>query len=171
MPDLDGNLSIGLDFDGSLVEDRLFPFRWRKGAREFVVGAAAAGLKLWLHSCRCTPVGVRELPGDAEDFWRAGRVPDDVETSWRLREEMVAFLKAEGVWGLVSPWDAPGKPICDYYADDRAELPDWIVIAGEIGVRLAYGDRPSNPSALGEQRVAPDLVPPTPESASALPGA
>lgn len=155
MPAPDGTISLALDFDGSLVEDHVMPLRWRRGAREFVVAAAAAGIKLWLFSCRCQPVGVRDLSGDAEDFWRAGRASPDAETSWRLREEMVAFLRAEGVWPLLAPWDAPGKPMADSYIDDKGDAPDWIVIAGELGVRLGHGVRPEQSPPLG-----PGILPP-----------
>jgi hypothetical protein len=149
MPGPDGVLSCALDFDGSLVELHVHPLKWRHGAKEFIVAAAAAGIRLVLFSCRCAVVGLRELPGDADDFWRAGRVPADVEKSWSLREEMVAFLKAEGVWGLFVPWDAPGKPLVDYFADDRFERPDWIVLAGELGVRLVHGVQPGLASPMG----------------------
>ena len=155
MPGPDGVLSVALDYDGSLVENHVMPMQWRRGAKEFIVGAAAAGIKLWLHSCRCQPVGLRELPGDADDFWRAGRVPDDVEMTWRLREEMVAFLKVEGVWGLLIPWDAPGKPIADFYPDDKGERPDWIVLAGELGVRLVHGVQPGVAPPMGSPGAAP----------------
>jgi hypothetical protein len=153
VPGPDGVIAGALDFDGSLVEEHVLPFRWRAGAREFVVAAAAAGLRLVLYSCRTMPVSVRELPGDADEFWRAGRVPADAEKSWALREEMVAFLKAEGVWGCFLPWEEPGKPLVDWFADDRFEKPDWIVLAGELGVRLVHGDRSPEPPTLGERPV------------------
>ena len=140
MPATDGTISVCLDFDGSLVEKDVAPLRWRPKAKEFVVGAAAAGLKLWLYSCRCTAApNLPDLnPWDADDFWRTGRVNPDVEKSWALYDEMRAFLEIEGVWGLVTPWTSPGKPFADVYADDKAETPDWYRLAGELGVRLAH---------------------------------
>lgn len=147
MPGPDGLISLALDFDGSLVEAHVHPLRWRSGAREFVIGAARSGIKLWLHSCRCTVVGAQEMPGDAQEFWRSGRVPGDVAYSWDLHEEMRLFLEAEGVLDLVELWTAPGKPICDAYADDRAERPDWLVLAGELGVVLSH--EVGRPEALG----------------------
>lgn len=169
MPSPDGVLSVALDFDGSLVEgDPGGPLRWRRSAREFIVAAAGAGIRLYLHSCRCVPVGVRELPGDADEFWRTGRVPADAETSWALREQMEAFLRAEGVRHLVEPWDAPGKPLADFYPDDKGERPDWVVLAGELGVRLAYGVRPPELGSMGAP-AAPGGVAPV-VGAGAAPG-
>jgi hypothetical protein len=167
MPGPDGVLSVALDFDGSLVELHETPLRWRHGAKEFILGASAAGIRLWLHSCRCAPVGLRELPGDADDFWRAGRVPADVETTWRLREEMDAFLRVEGVLGLLQPWESPGKPIADFYPDDRSERPNWIVLAGELGVRLVHGVQPGQPPSMG---IGAAAFGPGPATGDATPG-
>lgn len=137
MPGPDGVISLALDFDGSLVEGDQ-PLRWRRGAKEFIRGAAAAGIKLVLFSCRCAPAcGLADTgPWDADDFWRTGRVSEVFETSWRLRMEMRAFLEVEGVWTLMTPWELPGKPLADIYADDKADLPDWLRLAGELGVHL-----------------------------------
>jgi len=143
---------VALDFDGSLVEDHQQPLRWRPGAREFIIAAASSGVRLYVHSCRCTLVGYEEMPGDAEEFYRSGRVPGQVSYSWGLKEEMVAFLEAEGVRQLVQLWDAPGKPIAEVYADDRAEQPDWFVLAAELGVRLPNGSQ--GPSPVGSEAVA-----------------
>lgn len=148
MPGPDGVLTVACDFDGSLVEPHSKPLVWRGRAKDFILACAAAGIRLWLHSCRCqVAVALEmELPGDAEGFWRYGRVPEDVEYSWGLYEEMRAFLEAEGVWGLLTPWTSPGKPIADLYADDLAERPDWLALAGELGLALQHaqqgGDRP-----------------------------
>lgn len=138
MPGPGGLITVALDFDGSLVEDKVSPPRWRRGAKEFILGAASSGIRLILHSCRNTVVGYQEMPGDAREFWRSGRVPPDIEYSWQLREELRGFLEVEGVLGLVEIWEAPGKPIADYYADDRAERPDWLVLAAELGVSLRH---------------------------------
>lgn len=131
-------LTLALDFDGSLVESHSKPLTWRPRAKDFVLAAAAAGIRLWIHSCRCAPAVAleKELPGDAEGFWRYGRVPEDVEYSWGLYEEMRAFLEDEGVWSLMTPWTSPGKPIADMMVDDLGESPDWIRLAGELGLSL-----------------------------------
>lgn len=131
-------LTLALDFDGSLVEAHSKPLRWRPRAKDFVLACAAAGMKLWVHSCRCAPACIldRELPGEPEAFWRFGQVPPDVEYSWALAEEMRVFLESEGVWPLVQLWTSPGKPIADIYPDDLSERPDWLALAGELGVAL-----------------------------------
>lgn len=147
MPSPEGIITVALDYDGSLVENHVSPPRWRRGARELIVAAAAAGIRLIVHSCRCTLVGYTEAPGDSSEFWRSGRVPPDVEYSWGLREEMRGFLEAQGVSSLVEYWEGPGKPIADIYADDRAEAPDWLVLAGELGVSL--GHEAGRPQAVG----------------------
>lgn len=138
MFEVTGLLTVAADFDGSLVEPSR-PLRWRHGARAFLVGAAAAGVKVWVHSCRCAPVGLREDPSDEEEFWRSGAVPGDLLATWALRREMVDFLLSEGVRGLVELWEAPGKPLADCYVDDRLSSPDWVVVAAELGVRLEHG--------------------------------
>src|SRR5215831_4146274 len=127
MPAADGTIWIALDFDGSLVEANVMPLRWRPRAKEFILGAYAAGVRMWLYSCRCAVAcGLpTAAPWDADDFWRSGRVPADIEMAWQLYEEMRAFLEAEGVWSLMTPWTLPGKPLCDIFADDKAEPPDW----------------------------------------------
>lgn len=147
MPGPDGLLVLALDFDGALVEGGS-PIAWRRGAREFVIAAAASGVGIWVHSCRATPPGRDLLPGDEEELARSGRVPAAIEAAWALREEMIAFLEGEGVLGLVEVWDRPGKPLADAYVDDRGEAPDWVVLAGELGVRLEHGRR-GGPEAMG----------------------
>lgn len=143
MPRADGTIVLAMDFDGSLVEAHSQPLRWRPRARDFILGAIAGGAKLYLHSCRCTPATIldRELPGDVDAFWRFGQVPADVEYSWGLYEEMRVFLEQEGVWDLLEPWTSPGKPIADLYPDDLGERPDWLALAGELGIALPYADQ------------------------------
>jgi hypothetical protein len=133
---------LALDFDGTLVEAHSKPLRWRPRAKDFLLACAGAGVRLWLHSCRCAAAVAldRSLPGDAEAFWRFGRVPDDLEYSWSIFNEMRAFLEAEGVWGLLQPWTLPGKPIADLYPDDLGERPDWLALAGELGLALGHAD-------------------------------
>jgi hypothetical protein len=139
VPGPDGSISIALDFDGSLVEANVTPLRWRPHAKEFVLGAAAAGIKQWLYSCRCAVACnlVEANPWEPDEFWRTGNVSTEIETSWALYEEMRAFLEAEGIWQLVTPWTLPGKPFADIIADDKAEAPDWGRLAAELGVHLA----------------------------------
>lgn len=156
MPGPNGLITIALDFDGSLVEDHVRPPVWRRGAKEFILGGARAGLKMYIHSCRCTLVGYDEAPGDVPEYWRSGRLPEPVEYSWGLLEELRGFLEMEGVWPLVELWTGPGKPICDVYADDRSERPDWLVLAGELGVVLEH--EAGRPQAMG----GPVVVGPAP---------
>lgn len=139
MPAPDGSITVALDFDGSLAEANVSPLRWRPKAKEFVLGAAAAGIKLVLFSCRCAVSCnlAESSPWEADDFWRTGRVPAEIEVSWQLYEEMRAFLEAEGVWALMTPWTLPGKPFFDILGDDKAEAPNWDRLASELGVHLA----------------------------------
>lgn len=145
---------VALDFDGSLVEDQRRPLAWRGRAKDFILACSAAGVRMWLYSCRCTNAEAmeRELPGDAEGFWRYGRVPADLEYGWTLYEEMRAFLVAEGVWELMTPWTSPGKPIATMYPDDRGERPDWLALSGELGLTLGHADE-AGARALGPQGI------------------
>lgn len=160
MPDQFGTVVVALDFDGSLVEAHTQPLRWRAGAKEFILGAAGAGVKLWLFSCRNTPACIllHPAPMDVEEFWRSGRVQDDVEYSWSLFAEMRAFLELEGVWALLEPWTRPGKPIADVYADDLSEPPDWYRLAGEIGIPLVHAEQRGH-TALGTPIPGPTASP------------
>lgn len=150
MPAPDGTISLAIDFDGTLVEKDVQPLRWRPKAKEFVIGAAAAGFRQWLWSCRCASAAnlVDSTPWDAEDFWRSGRVSADVAEGWRLYAEMRDFLEAEGVWALLQPWTLPGKPQCDAYIDDKGEAPDMYRLARELGVPLANAHPGGSEAAL-----------------------
>ncbi len=165
----DGTSSVALDFDGSLVEDHVLPLRWRRGAKEFVVAAAAAGVRMWVHSCRCAVACNLSTvsPWDAEEFWRSGRVAADIETSWAHFEEMRVFLEVEGVWAFLTPWTLPGKPFADLYVDDKAELPDWYRLAGELGVRLGHAIQGGPGTIVPERRPGPAGSGGAPGSASA----
>ncbi len=141
MPAADGARVVALDFDATMVE-RGAPMRWRPRAKEFVLGCAAAGVRIWLFSCRCAPachLANAEGPGgwEAEDFWETGRAPEAAELAWRLFEEMRAFLEAEGVWSLMTPWTLPGKPLVDAIIDDESEQPNFTRLAAELGIHLA----------------------------------
>jgi hypothetical protein len=153
-------LTLALDFDGSLVESHSKPLRWRPRAKDFILAASASGATLWLHSCRCASAVAldMEMPGDPEAFWRFGRVPEDLEYSWGLFEEMRAFLEAEGVWGLMQPWTRPGKPIADMYPDDLGERPDWLALAGELGLSLPYAQQGGDRQVVTEGIAAPVAV-------------
>lgn len=159
-PRADRALVAALDFDGSLVEAHSQPLRWRPRAKDFILGAAAAGVKLIVHSCRNTVACIldRELPGDVDAFWRFGQAPGDVEYSWALADEMRAFLEVEGVWSLVELWTAPGKPIADMYPDDLSERPDWLALAGELGIGLPHADE-GRAEAVGGQGIIVATVP------------
>jgi hypothetical protein len=132
----DRPITIAVDFDGTLVELEA-PLRWRPHAKEFVLGAAAAGAQIWLHSRRCAPGA--DSAGE-EDFWRTGAAPAELVHGWGLYAEMRAFLELEGVWDLLLPWTLPGKPDAQLFYDDRAEPPDWLVAAAELGVTLVHAD-------------------------------
>jgi hypothetical protein len=132
-------LLLGVDFDGTLVEEGVRPLRWRAGAREALLSLKAAGHQLVLHTGRATPR--HELgPGpaaqlEAEEFWRVGLVPRDVEDHWARFGEMQAFLVAEGCWDLFDAvWQSAGKPPCDTFIDDRLEPPDWVTVRRQFGV-------------------------------------
>lgn len=161
-------LTLALDFDGSLVVAHSQPLQWRPRAKDFLVAAAGAGIKLWLHSCRCQVAVAldKELPGDPEGFWRFGRVPEDVEYSWGLYEEMRAFLEAEGVWGLLQPWTQPGKPIADMYPDDLGERPDWLALSGELGLALGHAVQGGASQVVPDGLASPAVVQPGPIAAS-----
>ena len=135
-------LTLAVDFDGTLVELQQPPYdqplRWRPWAREFLLGARAAGVRIWVHTCRANPTAefLGVFPGDTEEFWRSGMLPAPVEHHWALFDRMRTFLQAEGVWDFVEIWDSPGKPICDRYVEDRASDPIWPRVAAEFGVAL-----------------------------------
>lgn len=152
---------LALDFDGSLVEAHSKPLAWRPRAKDFLLACAAGGVRLWLHSCRCAVAVAldKELPGDPEGFWRYGRVPEDLEYSWGLYEEMRAFLEMEGVWGLLQPWTLPGKPIADLYPDDLGERPDWLALAGELGVALGHADEGGTGQVVPQGLTSPIAIP------------
>lgn len=133
-----GTATIAVDFDGTLVQNGVEPLAWRPNAKAFLVGAAAAGVQVWLHTCRATPS--TDAPESEEAFWRTGEVPPMLAEDWRRFEEMRGFLEREGVYGLVMVWAAPGKPLADRYYDDRAERPDWLAAAAELGVTLGHAD-------------------------------
>jgi hypothetical protein len=143
---------VAVDFDGTLAEGGILqdgaPLAWRPGARELVDAAAApgSGVQMVLHTCRATTGGRAEAPGEVAEFLRSGRVPDDVELSWRLRDEMVDFLRREGVRAVLPVWEGPGKPIADVYPDDRGAPPDLRALARGLGLALP------SPHAQGPQR-------------------
>jgi len=140
-----GWYAAAVDFDGTLVEKDAAPLRWRPGAREFLLGAVAAGVPVVIHTCRATPCPGEPGAGDA--YAETGAVDPDALEQWALLDEMRAFLRAEGVWGLVPVWEGPGKPRADRFVDDRAEFPSFVALAAELGVQLPH--EPGRPQALG----------------------
>jgi len=119
-------LLLGVDFDGTLVEEGVRPLRWRPGAREALLSLKAARHELG-------PGPAAQL--EAEEFWRVGLVPRDVEDHWARFGEMQAFLVAEGCWDLFDAvWQSAGKPPCDAFIDDRLEPPDWVTVRRQFGV-------------------------------------
>jgi|HubBroStandDraft_2_1064218.scaffolds.fasta_scaffold124109_1 hypothetical protein len=132
-------LCLGVDFDGTLVEEGVHPPRWRAGARNGLLALKAAGHQLVLHTGRLTPRHeVEPGPGsrmEADEFWRVGLVPRDQQEHWDRYAEMRDFLMAEGCWGLFDVvWQTAGKPPCDSFIDDRLVDPDWAVVRAQFGV-------------------------------------
>jgi len=145
--------TVAIDFDGTLVDSDMGVLRWRPGALEFLIAAPASGIRLRLHSCRCSAADnlaqsmTAEI--DALTFWRTGQPPTQVLVSWMLYEEMRTFLAVAGVLQLLEIWTGPGKPLADIYVDDRAEKPDWLALAQELGVALIHGEQGRNSPVVG----------------------
>ena len=122
-----------MDFDKTLVEGR--PLRLRSGADEAMRAFKAVGHHLTLHSARSTPDGAAPfLEDEAGRFWQYGEVPARTRFQWGLFEEMRAFLKAVGIWELFDDvWTSPGKPLVDFFVEDLAVLPDWVILKRQFG--------------------------------------
>jgi hypothetical protein len=147
-----GGYTLALDFDGTIVDgDRDRP-AWLPGARAFVLAAVAAGIRVVVHTCRATSTSAlgRAAPGDAEEFYRSGRVASPVVESWQWRDALLDFLEREKIAGDVEIWDQPGKPMATLYVDDRAARPDFASLAAELGLSLADG--PQGHPALGARQ-------------------
>lgn len=126
-------LKLAIDFDGTLVE-KDEPLRWRPGAKEALIRFSAAGHQLILHSCRCNTMPLTPNTAvERERFYATGESHPDVLEHFERFEAMQAFLKREGVWEILRPWQEPGKPLADRYIDDRAEPPNWRMLLGEFG--------------------------------------
>lgn len=140
---------LAVDFDGTIVDREM---RLRPGAAEALLALRAMGHVLILHSCRCNTldtIGVTAPDVAAEEFYATGRVAADVSDQWDRFEEMRAALEAAGLWGLFDEvWQRPGKPIADMYLDDRAELPDWVAVARDFGLRS--GHEQGRPGSVGQ---------------------
>jgi hypothetical protein len=156
VPDPNGVVSVALDFDGTAVAG--WPgaaLRWRPGAREFLEAAREAGVRVVIHTCRAIPGPGKAAPGEflpdveAADWLATGAAPAFVAEGWAMRQEMLAFLGAEGFSDL-EIWEGPGKPMCDHYVDDRAEGPNLVAFAAELG--LSSGDGRRGDPALGSER-------------------
>lgn len=163
---------VAVDFDGTLVEHGVSPPRWRPWAKQFILAAAASGMRVILHSCRCGSFAALDddLAGDEELTWATGAPTPAALASWLLHEEMRAFLIAEGVWHLLEPWTAPGKPHAVRYLDDLAGDPEFLVAAAELGLRLLHGQQEGPGQLL--QRPAATLAaePAAAGAAAAAPG-
>lgn len=134
-------LILALDFDGTLVEEAPPPLRWRPLAKEGIQSLKRAGHFLVLFSGRLTPryeaCATPAARAEADEFWRTGTLPPDVEEQWRRCAEMREFLVRERVWELFDAvWQNPGKPPCDKFLDNKAEYPNWVEIAAFLGVPL-----------------------------------
>lgn len=132
-------LILGVDFDETLVE-RGPPISWRPQAREVLKALRAAGHQLVLYTGRATPRhALGESPAarlEADEFWRTGQAPADMDLHWRMYADMRDFLQREGCWDLFDVvWQRAGKPaMCDYFIDDKAILPDWLAVWRQLGV-------------------------------------
>ena len=130
------SLTFGIDWDGTIVQDS-YPPMFRPGALQALRALKAAGHHLVLHSSRCNQMD----PGPTVDeeianFYRTGQVSDRVEEQWARFIEMRSFAQGAGIWELFDEvHQAPGKPICDIYLDDKAETPDWAIIIRQFGQR------------------------------------
>ena len=128
---------IAVDYDNSMVDAHTGrPF---EGVRECLEDMRRAGVHLTLHSARATMDGNGPvLPDEAARFWQFGEVPVRAKVQWDLFDQMRANLRALGMWNLFDDvWQSPGKPLCDRFIEDRAELPDWTRL------RLQYGQEVS----------------------------
>lgn len=130
------SLSLAIDFDSTLVDPGP-PIRLRPGAAQGLTAFKRAGHRLILHSCRCNPMDPSPSPAaEISHFYETGEVSLRISEQWARFEEMKAFLLAEGLWDLFDEvWQAPGKPLCDRFIDDKLEPPEWAQLAMEYGVR------------------------------------
>ncbi len=134
---------VAVDFDGTIADrdPATGSLVFRPGAREFLAAAHLSGVHVVIHSCRCTWVPLEPSFENPDDFYRFGIVSHGALQSWALFDEMRAFLLAAGVWSCLEIWQSPGKPFADRYVDDRGAPPDFIALAGELGVVLANDPR------------------------------
>jgi hypothetical protein len=127
-------LSVGVDYDGTLVDER---GALRPLAKEAVLRIKRAGFRLVLHSARCNPrdPGAGEQAG--AEFYATGRLPADVVDQWDRFAEMRANLIVLGLWSLFDEvWQSPGKPLVDIFVDDRAEEPVWAEVLAGLGIPM-----------------------------------
>ncbi len=143
MSDSMGRVVFAVDFDGTLVQPDLEGvLQWVPGALEFLRGALARGIKIIIHSYRLTLSTDGAGVGDADYYWRTGLIASSfLLEGWASRQQLVETLQAAEILDQVSLWEAPGKPLADVYVDDRAEKPDWYVLAREFGVDLSNAAR------------------------------
>jgi hypothetical protein len=127
-------LRIAVDFDGTIVAAQA-PLAFLPGAADGLRALKLAGHYLILHSARCTPMDAAPaIEEEAGRFYETGEVPARAEDSWARFSEMREFLRGAGTWDLFDDvWQAPGKPMADLFVDDRAESPDWRVLAETLG--------------------------------------
>lgn len=128
------SLSIGIDFDGTMTRGNgsspILP-----EVAPVLAALKLAGHHLVLHSARCTPADpAPPLEDEAARFYATGEVPPRVTDQWARFDDMRAALKLAGLWELFDEiWQAPGKPHCDIFVDDRLEEPNWPLIGREFG--------------------------------------
>jgi hypothetical protein len=130
---------LAIDFDGTIVE-RGAPLRPRPHALAVLARLKQDGHQLVLHSCRCNPrqeANPAAARAEADEFWRTGTAPPDVEAQWRGFAEMREFLVGLEAWDLFDVvWQGSGKPEADAYIDDRGESPqDWLAVWRDWGVQ------------------------------------
>lgn len=126
-------LVLALDFDHTLVDPVPPPIHWRPYAKETVFALKRAGHHLVLFSARLTPryelCATPAARAEADEFWRTGNLPPDVDEQWQRCAEMREFLIREQAWDLFDAvWQNPGKPPADRFVDDKFEEPNWLDI-------------------------------------------
>lgn len=129
------SFTFAVDYDGTLVEND--PPKFRQGAVRTLVALKAAGHRLILHSCRCIPIDPGPtIEEDVANFYVRGTTASRVEDQWQRFVEMRSFLQGAKLWDLFDEiWQAPGKPLADFFVDDKMEPPEWDGIASQFTQR------------------------------------
>lgn len=127
-------MAIAIDLDGTLIawgEDHHVPGPWLPGALEALKVLIAAGCEPIVHSCRVTWLIGGGLSGVIELLTDAGFSPYLVSVD-ADGLQIQTDVPESGL--LVGIWVGKGKPIADFYIDDRALTfdGDWPSICRSI---------------------------------------